>query len=517
MATVVTAWYRISSKFPSQTYKEWMKNFFRLGCRFIVFTDARSREDLPEESNCIKIFIKEMSNFQTSEWDPFWEFCESIDIEKKTGVNHTKELYKVWNEKPFFMTEAAEKNPHDSEWFCWCDIGCVRNKDILPKSIGFPNAVLNGVPRDRILFSMVGTPTQRDSHIIDGISEIFLNKSPNTSADPVIRVQGGFFAGMRPMLLQYATIWRNEINIWQARKNFAGKDQYLMYNLVLKSQGAFFALLPPNKTACPNEWFSFLPRMGAVPVFSAKIQGGLGNQMFQVAAAHAVAKANGGYAIFNRNEPRTERGNTHRGSYWTTVFRNFSTHDDIQAGWQNIQESWNHAYTPFPRLYSNTMLQGYFQSAKYFGDHREEMRDLLAFRPEVRQWAQNFFATRGLNPTDVTAVHVRLGDYIKLGWNLPLEFYKGAIQRAKVLLIFSDEPDSCKTMFDDAIFVENGTDEEQMCLLSMAGELVMSNSSFSWWAAFLGNHKRVTAPEPWFKNTNYCNEIYEPGWERMRV
>jgi hypothetical protein len=72
-------------------------------------------------------------------------------------------------------------------------------------------------------------------------------------------------------------------------------------------------------------------------------------------------------------------------------------------------------------------------------------------------------------------------------------------------------------MFEDAIFVETGTDEEQMCLMSMAGELVMSNSSFSWWAAFLGNHKRVTAPEPWFKKTNYCNEIYEPNWERIRV
>jgi hypothetical protein len=42
------------------------------------------------------------------------------------------------------------------------------------------------------------------------------------------------------------------------------------------------------------------------------------------------------------------------------------------------------------------MLQGYFQSAKYFGDHREEMREMFHFRPEVRQWAENFFSTRGL-------------------------------------------------------------------------------------------------------------------------
>jgi hypothetical protein len=56
-----------------------------------------------------------------------------------------------------------------------------------------------------------------------------------------------------------------------------------------------------------------------------------------------------------------------------------------------------------------------------------------------------------------------------------------------------------------------------MCLMSMTGELVMSNSSFSWWAAFLGDHKRVTAPEPWLKNANYCNEIYEAGWDKIRV
>jgi hypothetical protein len=410
------------------------------------------------------------------------------------------------------LAEVASQNFFDSEWFAWCDIGCVRDDILLDLSIGFPFGLQN-FPTEKMVMSMVGAPQQRDMNMINGISSIFFNQNENMCCHPVIRIQGGFFAGSATAIEKYKDMWEAELIKWMGEKLFIGKDQYMMYNLVLKDTSGFFAILPPDRKHYENEWFSFLPRLANLPIFSAKIQGGLGNQMFQVAAAYASACQFKGVAIFDRLDPITAAGNTPRGSYWNTMFRKCITHDSINMRWSVHSEDWQHRTRLIQPREKFTKLDGYFQSSFYFKNFAPQIRDLFRFDSLTKDWASS-----RLKPKTV-AIHVRLGDYKKLGWVLPQKYFYDALSmiQAENIFVFSDEPEVVSGMFPGAIVIKEGSDIEQMCLITMCEWMVMSNSSYSWWAAFLGNHSQVFVSDPWFPNASYCPDIWEDRWTRIKV
>jgi hypothetical protein len=90
--TVVTAWYRIRSKFRHETYKGWMQKFFRLPLNLVVFTDHESESDIPLSSvGHVRIIKKEIPAFFVSKWDAYWEYCAKIDVELQNGTGHSQE------------------------------------------------------------------------------------------------------------------------------------------------------------------------------------------------------------------------------------------------------------------------------------------------------------------------------------------------------------------------------------------------------------------------------------------
>ena len=92
--------------------------------------------------------------------------------------------------------------------------------------------------------------------------------------------------------------------------------------------------------------------------------------------------------------------------------------------------------------------------------------------------------------------------------------------------IFSDDIEWCKQEFKTKnfnsviSFVDSGADWEQLFIMSQCDAHIMSNSTFCWWAAYLGDPnkiKKVLVPEPWFRNTSYNPRIYEEYWIRIPV
>jgi hypothetical protein len=115
-------------------------------------------------------------------------------------------------------------------------------------------------------------------------------------------------------------------------------------------------------------------------------------------------------------------------------------------------------------------------------------------------------------------VHFRRGDYLMHGYSLPLSFQEEALAeiakqcRLSKVLVFSDDRDFAVLAvehFDrlgyptDAASPDPGRSElEDFCALATAQHLVMSNSTYAWWAAVLGDHLRgtgrvVVCPTPW--------------------
>lgn len=103
-------------------------------------------------------------------------------------------------------------------------------------------------------------------------------------------------------------------------------------------------------------------------------------------------------------------------------------------------------------------------------------------------------------------VHVRRGDFVSLGLNLDIDFYKRAIfeifsmhKNLTSITLVSDDRYFCEQNFADFSNLEifEGKDsKEDFLFLAKAKYLLISKSTFSWWAARIGK-KNVFYPSPW--------------------
>jgi hypothetical protein len=105
---------------------------------------------------------------------------------------------------------------------------------------------------------------------------------------------------------------------------------------------------------------------------------------------------------------------------------------------------------------------------------------------------------------------------------LSLEYYQNAIDKyfqnnVDSIYIFSDDIEWCKTVFgaDVTYVTENvGT---QLFLMCKMKHLILSNSTFAWWGAYLNQcNGIIVAPNPWFGPYNVSkdtSDLYYPTWK----
>lgn len=165
---------------------------------------------------------------------------------------------------------------------------------------------------------------------------------------------------------------------------------------------------------------------------------------------------------------------------------------------------------------SDCVLFGYFQTPRYFEsiavELREEFKSLLA-PTGARASCPSYLLHSLTQPTSV-AVHVRRGDYlIHPAFHVCDEsYYRQAMDemRARVagarFFIFSDDPEWCRSIFRDADteIVDSGelatNPLHDLYLMSSASHHIIANSTYSWWAAWLGNNpgQIVLMPDRWY-------------------
>ncbi|CAN4273131.1 Fut1_Fut2_like domain containing protein [Methylophilaceae bacterium] len=158
------------------------------------------------------------------------------------------------------------------------------------------------------------------------------------------------------------------------------------------------------------------------------------------------------------------------------------------------------------QYYANTILDGYFQDPELIS--REEVDSIFKLLVE-RYYKSSIFY---LSKEKYVAIHIRRGDYINSKaantFNIiPLSFYKRAVERFPLdtkFLVFGDDS---RVNHDFSVDI-NGLNvstlnlnlSEEFMLLAMADHYVIANSTFSWWASYLGYNesKRVIAPRDWY-------------------
>jgi hypothetical protein len=151
-----------------------------------------------------------------------------------------------------------------------------------------------------------------------------------------------------------------------------------------------------------------------------------------------------------------------------------------------------------------TGFHGYFQNEKYF-DHEK-----------VRKW---YIPTIDVSADfdNVCYIHFRGGDYNVYPWDmyqLPKSYYDEAMAimlEKKPDLTFkvvTDDPDEARKRFNLEII--SNSMEEDFVLLMKTKYLIISNSSFSWWAGWLTLDNTVIAPHGWFYY-NINKSHFEPN------
>lgn len=231
-----------------------------------------------------------------------------------------------------------------------------------------------------------------------------------------------------------------------------------------------------------------------VPIISPLLAGGLGNQMFEVAAAASLAKDNGVLLVINPEEHILPNQGRNVKNYLTNIFGKIMTDPAplIQASYE-----WPHAsYKPIP-FHPNLKLKGHFQSFKYFHHNRDYIVRLLT--PSIIQTAKQ---------SKITAIQVRRGDYYKFpGYHFYLtpDYYAKAVKLAdpEEVHVFSDDIPWCEQNLKfevPVVYKKSNSDWEEMLDMSTYHTLVISNSSFGWWAAYLNTRRdrQIFTPSEWF-------------------
>ena len=131
-STVVTAYFRMDSKHSQDQYDAWMKNFLTVDDAMVIFTSSDLVQWITSQrgtkySHQTHIVELELSDLRVARMFPtsFWE--HQLDIDPEKAIHQSYELFWVWLNKPFFVTDAIYLNPFRSDIFAWSDIGCYRD------------------------------------------------------------------------------------------------------------------------------------------------------------------------------------------------------------------------------------------------------------------------------------------------------------------------------------------------------------------------------------------------------
>lgn len=257
-------------------------------------------------------------------------------------------------------------------------------------------------------------------------------------------------------------------------------------------------------------------------MITSYLQGGLGNQMFQIAAAYSLSLKLNVDCIFDFNASFVSTQGHGANKYKNNIFKNVNNGEVNFKNFKVYREP-EFKYNKIP-LVDNLVLLGNFQSEKYLPENKNSLFELFNFEDEINNEVKKFIS-ENTNGSSITAIHVRRGDYLQNPNFHPvctMAYYEKAIEiidDEKYLLI-SDDIDWCKENFigDKFIFSPFTNELYDLYLFMNCDNHIIANSSFSWWGAYLSeNNNKVIAPKTWFgpNGPQDTQDIYLNNWIKI--
>lgn len=205
---------------------------------------------------------------------------------------------------------------------------------------------------------------------------------------------------------------------------------------------------------------------------------GLGNRLFQYCWAREIAEKKGFY--FKAN-PIPGFPETYNDILGVKFFENELMTPEVTQIF-DMNKIYNHL--------GKITVCGYSQRYEYYVNNKSNIKRWLKVENE------NLYE---IPDEDDIVVNVRLGDYVNLGWDLPIDYYVEMLnnEKYKNAYIICDEPENPKLnkLVSMGCIIKDNRNHGSMKYIAdfvfakNAKTLIIANSTFSWWAAFLGESK----------------------------
>ena len=263
-------------------------------------------------------------------------------------------------------------------------------------------------------------------------------------------------------------------------------------------------------------------------MIGVRLRGGLGNQLFQYAAARALASVRSTEVVADVSHYKTDRKRRYLLERLVACPR--IANPEELAGLRLCREK-SFRFDSLAGAKDGSLLDGYWQSYRYFDSIREMLlKELRPGNPSAA--ASSASEISGLHSV---SVHVRRGDYAsdpltnRYHGLCGVDYYQAAIERVTKLVpearffLFSDDPGWTEKHVlplapHGRLVGPHANEEDDLWLISLCHHHIIANSSFSWWGSWLSkNPSKITcAPKQWFAGAGLdTSDLIPETWTRI--
>ena len=292
-----------------------------------------------------------------------------------------------------------------------------------------------------------------------------------------------------------------------------------------------------------------------------RLNGGLGNQMFQYALGRAISIKNKtelilDTSILDKNfdskaevvrdfelgifEIEGRKATVREINFYNPLIYKITNSLLLRFGFKGItntkyyiEQSFSYDYNVL-KVSKNSFLSGYWQSPLYFESIENVIRKDFKF-PTLND-QKNVDISKKIISSNSVSIHIRRGDFLNtiihgIHGTCSLDYYKSSISYIytkitdPIFFIFSDDIEWVKEnlKLDSERYYISGNNGNNsyidMQLMSYCKHNIIANSSFSWWGGWLNKNplKIVIAPKVWFTDNNInqqTNNLLPKTWIR---
>lgn len=234
-------------------------------------------------------------------------------------------------------------------------------------------------------------------------------------------------------------------------------------------------------------------------MLTVHLQGGLGNQLFQLAFLDYVQHKSGRQIYLSNLKSPSPHS---KEQYFESIFKEwkpFYKHTAasyIHEHPKMIQQEW--AIYP-----GNTCYVGYFQRYEYIAI-KQSFINKLKFNEKILEKHPLI--------NKKTFIHVRGGDFKgNQVHDICLDkYYKKCMEETplKDFVIFTNDIPYARKKFPDIQIIEE-SEIDSLYLMSQCGAAICANSSFSWWGAYLNSDRPIYMPSKWYNNDIQGNYYFQ--------